>query len=502
MELRDQLKRLSKDTIAFGLGAAVQKFIVFLLFPIYARLLSKDDFGTQDLVATVVVMASMLLVLGMDSGALLHYYESPEDEQAKIRSTFLWSQVLLSVPVCALLIVFASPICGLLFDRPRMAPYLQLGVAVIPFTQVVRALSLILRLKFRTRTFVVLTTAGVLFQVLAAVVLVVVLRWGVTGVFVAILIAGILQALLGLALVRGAFRPGFSATWFASMLKVGLPLVPAALSVWVLNYANRYVLARYATLADIGVLSVALRISSILLFAISAFETAWGPFAYSVAKNQDAARQTYAKVLIYFLALVMPATAALSIFAREITSVLATPAYASGAALVPLYCFSSVFWVLLYIVGMGAGMAKKTYHNTIATVLAACVNMALNLALIPSHGIVGAALATVAANFVALVYMYFAGQHYFRVPYHAGKVFALVGLAVVAIVPAVVADQMVVPWRPAVLWVKSGLVLVPLLGLFVFKVIAPADVASAVRALRARVAPGRSASRRHPAQEL
>jgi O-antigen/teichoic acid export membrane protein len=324
----------------------------------------------------------------------------------------------------------------------------------------------------------------VLFQVLAAVVLVVVLRWGVTGVFVATLIAGMLQAILGLALVRGAFQPRFSAHWFATMLKVGLPLVPAALSVWVLNYANRYVLVRYATLADIGVLSVALRISSILLFAISAFETAWGPMAYSVAKNHDVARQTYAKVLIYFLALVMPATAALSIFAREITSVLATPAYASGAALVPLYCFSSVFWVLLYIVGMGTGIAKKTYHSTIATVTAACVNILLNLALIPSHGIVGAAIATVAANFVALVYMYVAGQHYFRVQYPTGKVLALAGLVVVAIVPAVVADRLVVPWHPAVLWVKSGLVMVPFVGLFAFGIVSPTAVMAAARSIR------------------
>ncbi len=121
MNLGEQLGRLSKDTLAFGVGAAIQKFIVFLLFPIYARLLSKEDFGAQDLVTTVVTMVALFLVLGMDSGTVLHYYEAPESEQAVLRSTWLWSQVLLSIPVCGALMFFATPICRLLFDRPELA---------------------------------------------------------------------------------------------------------------------------------------------------------------------------------------------------------------------------------------------------------------------------------------------------------------------------------------------------------------------------------------------
>ena len=484
VDSRHELKRLSKDTLWYGGAAAVQKFIVFLLFPIYTRLLTQADFGAQDLVATFVMVTSLFLVMGMDSGAVIHYYEVPAIEQEKIRSTWLWSQVLLSVPVCGLLLLLAPAICGLVFRRTELAPYLRLGVAAIPFSQMVRAISLVLRLTFRTRAFVFLTTAGVVLQVAAAIVLVVVLRKGISGVFLAILIAAVLQMCLAFVLVRGVLRPGVSASWFMAMLKLGIPLVPAALSLWVMNYANRYVLVRYATLADIGVLSVALRISSILLFAISSFETAWGPAAFSMAKDRESARKIYGKVLTYFLAVVIPGTAALSIFAREITSVLAGPAYASGAALVPLYCFSSIFWVLLFIVGMGASIAKKTYHSSIAIVTAACVNMALNFALIPSHGIVGAAVATVAANLVALVYMYFIGQHYFRVPYDARSVVVLFSLAAVAIVPAVVADQVVLPWNAAVLCVKAGLVMVPLLGVFVFRIVSPTVVLETARGVR------------------
>jgi O-antigen/teichoic acid export membrane protein len=480
--LRHQLQRLTKDTAAYGLGAAVQKFITFLLFPIYARLLSQADFGKQDLVSTVVTMTSLLLVLGMDSGTVVLYYKADSAQQERILATWLWSQVLLSIPVCIVLFVFAVPVCRIVFGTAALAPYLQLGVAAIPFSQVTKALSFVLRLTFKARTFIVLTTAGVLFQVVAAIVLVVVLKLGITGVFIAILVAAVLQMLLGLVLVGGAFRPVFSWSWFAAILRVGVPLVPAALSVWVLNYAHRYFLVRYATLEDIGMLSVALRISSILLFAISAFETAWGPFAYSVAQDERVARQTYSRVLTYFLVLVFPATAALSIFGREVTRMLATSSYETGASLEPLYCFSSISWVLLFIVGMGTGIARKTSPTTSATILAAAVNPALNWWLIPSLGITGAAIATLAANVSGLVYMFVAGQHYFHVQYDFRRVLGLLVATVIPILIAVSADRLFVVWQPGLLWVKFPALLVTFAVSFL--IVGPGRIADAARSMR------------------
>lgn len=462
MDLVAQLKRLGSDTVAYGLGAALQKFIVFLLFPIYARLLTPADFGAQDLVSTLTAVLSVLLVLGLDSGVVLHYYEASSDDQHRIRSTWVWSQVVVSIPVVVVLLAFAEPASRVLFARDDLAPYVRLAALALPFGQIVRALSLVLRLEFRARAFVVLTTLGVVFQVAAAVLLVVVWRRGVMGVFEAFLVAALLQSLVAIFMVPGAIGGLFDRTWLRRMLEVGLPLVPVALSVWVLNYANRYFLVRYVSLEEIGILSVALRISSILLFAISAFETAWGPFAYSLARNPDAARETYSKVLTYFLAAVMPAVAALSLGARELTRWLATPAYEAGAVLVPLYCLSSVSWVLLYIVGMGTGIAKKTYHSAFAMVLAAGVNIALNLLLIPLLGILGAALATLGANLVGLIYMYAAGQHYFRVSYAWRPAALAVATSLMAIGIGVAVDRQFPTWRAPVLGWKVLAAALPL----------------------------------------
>jgi O-antigen/teichoic acid export membrane protein len=386
MDITSHFKHLGRDTLSYGLSAALQKFIAFLLFPVYTRLLTKSDFGTQDLIMTAIMVISLFLILGMDSGTVLHYYKEDEAGRAIIRSTWFWFECVIAVPACVLLGLLAGPICAFAFKDAGLTPLFRWGLLSIPFSQVGRAILLIQRLTFQTKKYIVLTTVGVLAQVLAAIGFVVIGKMGVKGVLIAGLVSSVVQAGLGILLSRRSLRFAFSPRWAKAILKVGVPLVPAALSLWVLNYSNRYFLVRYNTLADIGMLSVALRISSLLLFIISAFETAWGPFAYSLSQNLEAARETYSKVLTFFLLFSLSGTVVLSVFAREATRLLATPIYESGSQLVFLYCFSSISWVSLYIVGMGAGIARKTYHNTVAIVCAAVINTALNAVLIPSWG--------------------------------------------------------------------------------------------------------------------
>ncbi len=480
------IARLGKDTLVYGLSSAIQKFIVFLLFPIYTRLLSQSDFGVQDLVVTSVALVGMLLVLGMDSGAMLSYYSADEAGRSGIRSSWLWAELLLAVPVCALLWFAAVPLCSLLFSNPEIAPYFRLGVLSIPFSQGVRAIMLVMRLRFQTARFLLLSVFGVLVQVGGAILMVGVWRMGVRGVFLAILIANAAQMALGLIVSAGSFRLDISMRWLRSMLRVGLPLVPAALSVWVLNYSNRYFLVRYGTLADVGLLGVAVRISSILLFLLSAFETAWGPFAYSLAEDKELARRTYAKALTYFLLTSLVGAALLSVFGREVTLMLATESYEGSADLIPIYCYSAISWASAYIVGMGTGIARRTYHSTVAASLGAAVNIALNFLVIPGWGIAGAAVATLVGNLVSLTYMYVAGQHYFPVQYETGRITRLVAAATIAIGLALLIDYLRFATLSQGVVIKTGICAAFGASLFLLRVLGREDLSVAWALVQAK----------------
>ena len=296
MGVSKQLERLSKDSLFYGLGSAIQKFIGFFLFPIYTRARTQADFGAQDLVFTAVTIISYFLILGLDSGTARHYYDTEDSaDREQILSTWLWFELLISIPVCTLLIVFAQPVCALIFNDGTLAPFFRLGMATLPFTLVAAVTSLTLRLTFQSKKFGIVSVAGVLVQALAAIYLVAILRIGITGVFLANMIARIFRAVLGIGLTHKHFRLVLSKSWLQPMLAFGLPLVPASLSLWVLNYSNRYFLTRFATLSDVGLFAVGVRTSSVVTFVISAFQIAWGPFAYSLIKDERLAKGKYSK---------------------------------------------------------------------------------------------------------------------------------------------------------------------------------------------------------------
>ena len=75
------------------------------------------------------------------------------------------------------------------------------------------------------------------------------------------------------------------------------------------------------------------------------------------------------------------------------------------------------------------GRTGRTEFNLPATLAATVVNIALNLALVPSLGIVGAGLALVASYLVVLVLMYVFTQRLFPVPYEWGRLARIVAVS-------------------------------------------------------------------------
>jgi O-antigen/teichoic acid export membrane protein len=86
------------------------------------------------------------------------------------------------------------------------------------------------------------------------------------------------------------------------------------------------------------------------------------------------------------------------------------------------------------VIAIGVGRARRTQFNWVVTGAAAVVNVALNFALIPTYGMMGAAIATVAAYTTMAVGMAWWSQKIYPVPYQWRRVAtaALAGVALAA----------------------------------------------------------------------
>jgi len=72
--------QLSRESFLYGLSAAASKLAGLILVPLYARALLKAEFGTLDLLTTSAGVLSSLLILGLDTGVALRYYQTEDPD--------------------------------------------------------------------------------------------------------------------------------------------------------------------------------------------------------------------------------------------------------------------------------------------------------------------------------------------------------------------------------------------------------------------------------------
>ena len=217
------------------------------------------------------------------------------------------------------------------------------------------------------------------------------------------------------------------------MNRFGIPLVPTALFLWVTNFSDRFFLVKLSDVSEAGLYSVGVRVASAMVLLLTAFRMAWPAFAFSI-RDEDEAKRTYAYVLTYLTVVTAWVALALTLFAPWLVDLLAAPRFAESYRVVGPLSFAAVAFAAYIVVAIGVGRIRRTQFNWVVTGAAAIVNVALNLSLIPPYGMMGAAIATVAAYATMAVGMAWWSQRIYPVPYQWRRVVtaaaAAVGLAV------------------------------------------------------------------------
>jgi len=215
------------------------------------------------------------------------------------------------------------------------------------------------------------------------------------------------------------------------MNRFGLPLVPSAVALWLTNFADRFFLIRLSGAHEVGLYSIGVRISSAIVLLLTAFRLAWPAFAYSIEDDREA-RRTYSFVLTYVFFVCCWLALALGLLAPWILRLITTkPFYPAENVVAPL-AFSVAAFAGYVVVQIGTGRARRTRTNWVVTGAGALLNIALNLALIPPYGRMGAAIATLASYALLFAGMAWRAHAVFPVPYQWRRV-ATVGAAAVAL---------------------------------------------------------------------
>ena len=427
------LRRLATTGAAYTAASIFSKLIAVALLPLYTRYLTTTDYGAAEVMFAAVVSASIVVRLGLIEALLRFYYKDGEDPAAVVKSTFaglFWFATigaLLALP-------FATPIAEALLNPKtpaevgQMAELARISIGGLWVLTMFEFLLTLFRLEERARAYFVTTMLSVLAAIGLTVILVVGRGEGAKGLLLGSYASGA-AFVLGLIWVhRRRLSLWIDRSLLRRLLRFGLPTMPAELSLYGLNFVDRIIIVRSAGLAEAGLYSLAVKFAQGVNVLVRGFQLAWPPLAYSI-RDDDEARRTYATVVTLFVTGCAFVVTGMWLLSRWIVRALAAPEFFGSYEAIGLVATGVTLYALYMVLVVILGRTGRTEFNFPATAAALAANIALNLALVPPLGIVGAGIALVASYLVVLALMYGFTQRLFPVPYEWGRLARVVAVA-------------------------------------------------------------------------
>ena len=393
------LRALLGDSVVYGLGIAMLPLGLLLVTPIIAPRVGPVGFGEIDLLATLLTLATVAAMLGLEGGLIRTFFDYAPDDRARRRTaarTALVSVLTVSTTL-ALVLLLTGVLFATVFETSPNSHSLTTIIAafaLLPCSCGVLISRVALRLERRRRLYVVVSSVQALAGGGAGVGLVLA-GAGPTGYFAGLAIGSLVA--FGIAVSSGVFS-GAGATvdrdQLRTMLGFGLPLVPAALATWVAFAVDRTLLASMRGLFDVGYYAMASKLAAPLFMALSAFAVAWIPFIL----RQPAHRQLElrARALTAVTAATGIGFILILTLAPQAIDLLGGPKFHHSLRAVPGIAIGSLAWGIAFVLGTEFMVTRRTRVIAAVTSVAALANIALNLILIPPFGFVGAAWATAA----------------------------------------------------------------------------------------------------------
>lgn len=387
-----------KNSFIFTIGRVAAQFASFLLLPLYSSLLTPEDYGTADLINTLVFLIIPFVGVQLDN-ALFRFTVDAREDAGKQKDLFSTQVVinLIQVAVYAAVFFAARP-----FITLRYKDFLLINVVLIVFVntfeQFMRGLGQ--NIRYSAAVFITAFSGLVINLYLVAE-----LRLGVTG----IIVGSAASQLLTLIYSIGAVKPWkyfgfkrFSRSTARKLFSYSLPFVPNQLAWWVMGISDRLVISGTLGVAANGIYSLANRFSSIYTSVSDSINLSWVESASLHISEKD--RKEYFSKMLDSLFVLFSSACLVFMSLIPYAFMLINKSYSDSYLQIPILLAAVFCQAVVGIYSSVLVAMKRTRSIAITSVLAAVINLSADLLLIGRIGIFAGSLSTLAAFlFLALV---------------------------------------------------------------------------------------------------
>jgi O-antigen/teichoic acid export membrane protein len=401
------LASIARHGAIYSIAPVLQRVIALLLVRFYTEELNTAQWGVTQITDTLILALTQLAGVNLFSGMVRFYFDHEEqrDRDAVISSATL-SLMALSWSLAALGLLLREPLTAFLFDTgdvllagDDLGLCLVVSLLVIPFSMTSEAGFRYLQIHQRSAQLTLLRVTKVTLEILLKIWMILILKLGVIGFLLPILIGEALTSTLLTGCVLWRVRLRMAWPILRPMVVYTAPLVVVGFCQMGLHSLNRLLIRHLApedlAMSWAGIYGLGHYVGFLVqLVVVGSFMQIWQPHVFGVKDPAEQGRQV-ARVSTYAFLFIAAVSLGLMAFAREAVNVLAgQEKYYPAYHIVPWVAAGYVCNALNGLSQVPLFVAKRTRPMVWINAVALAVNLGLNWVLIPRLGLLGAAVAT------------------------------------------------------------------------------------------------------------
>ena len=394
----NQKKQLLKNTIIIAIGKLSTQIISFLMLPIYTSKLSTEEYGTYDFLVTLSIFLLPVITLMMEE-SMFRFLIDAEDFKDKRR--IITATILYTTIGTILFSIIAALIMSIIkYEYTLVFILFVISNILIGLSNSLSRGSGKIKLYSLSNFILGITT------IILNILFIVTFKLGTSGLLWANTIANSVTAIIIFIILRAhrfVDKKYISKKVLSQMVKYSVPLVPNNLSWVIISMSDRLMLTNMMGAGANGIYSIANKFPNIINTFYSFFSTAWKESAARILKegNKSKAYNSIYKDVKVFVKAIVLGVIAIMPFAFKI---LINDSYSEAYIYIPILTIATYYTIMSNFYGGIFAAFKNTKVMGVTTIAAAIINIAINLIFIPIYGIYAASFSTLISNLIIYVY--------------------------------------------------------------------------------------------------
>ncbi len=428
--MRKDFKKLTNDTIIYGVSNMTGRFLNWLLMPFYIRTLIPEHYGIIVHIYGLIAVLLVVFTYGMETG--FFRYARKNNHQDVYRS-ILNLLAVTSFGLIVLMAFFSKSIANIFYDGQFSQSVFIAGIIVaidsflsVPFAN--------LRYKNKALKFGILKVSGIFINILFNVLFLVLIpqlieknlvsesfsifysrKSGVFFVMLSNLISSLFLFFIFLPEIL-KIQGSFNLTIVAKVWKFSWPLLVVGITGMITQNSDKIlmpILIEEEALTELAVYGANFKIGVLMTLFTQSFRFAFEPYFF---KERVKGIKSYGLIMEYYIVFGIVIFLAVTLFI-DLINILLTVEYVRGNIVIPFILIGQLFYGIYFNLSLWYKLTDKTHYGVYFGLIGMFVTVGLNVLLIPKMGMLGAGIALLIGYLFMVGFSYHYGNKFFPIPY-------------------------------------------------------------------------------------